>query len=114
MPGLRIAMALLAGVGPRLVVPAPAAAVGSYSPYAETAAGALARYVRTLASRPKDFSALVGAGRAALALGDTQAAAGFFARADVRRARDVASRPQVIHRRNTALCGELKVTSHLA
>ena len=33
-------------------------------------------------SSPKDFGALVGAGKAALALGDAQAAAGFFARAD--------------------------------
>ena len=64
------------------VVSAPAAAQGSYSPYNETAAAALARYVRTLASDPKDFDALIGAGRAALELGDTQAAAGFFARAD--------------------------------
>src|SRR5437763_189568 len=61
---------------------APAAAQGSYSPYTETAAAALARYVRTLASDPKDFDALIGAGRAALAMNDTQAAAGFFARAD--------------------------------
>jgi Flp pilus assembly protein TadD len=45
-------------------------------------AEALARHVRTLASSPKDFSALIGAGKAALALGDAQAAAGFFARAD--------------------------------
>jgi Flp pilus assembly protein TadD len=60
----------------------PAAAQGSYSPYAESPAGALARYVRTLASNPGDFTALIGAGRSALALGDTQAAAGFFARAD--------------------------------
>lgn len=86
MPGLRFTLALLAGVGPTLMVSVPAAAAaaaaGSYSVYAETPAGALARYVRTLASRPKDFSALIGAGRAALALGDTQAAAGFFARAD--------------------------------
>ena len=59
-----------------------ASAQASYSPYAETAAGALARYVRTLASDPNNFSALIGAGRAALALGDSQAAAGFFARAD--------------------------------
>ena len=73
---------LLASAGSALAVPAPAAAQGSYSPYDETAAGALARYVRTLASSPKDFSALVGAGRSALALGDAQAAAGFFARAD--------------------------------
>jgi Flp pilus assembly protein TadD len=60
----------------------PAAGQGSYSPYNETAAGALARYVRTLASDPRDFNALIGAGRAALAVGDAQAAAGFFARAD--------------------------------
>ncbi len=60
----------------------PAEAQGSYSPYAETPSAALARYVRTLASDPQDFSSLVGAGRAAIALGDAQAAAGFFARAD--------------------------------
>jgi Flp pilus assembly protein TadD len=61
---------------------APAAAQGSYSPYNETAAAALARYVRALAADPKDFNSLIGAGRAALELGDAQAAAGFFARAD--------------------------------
>lgn len=65
-----------------LVAASAAAAQGSYSPYNETPAAALARYVRTLASDPKDFDALIGAGRAALSLGDTQAAAGFFARAD--------------------------------
>jgi Flp pilus assembly protein TadD len=64
------------------VAATPALAQGSYSPYNETPAAALARYVRTLASDPKDFSALIGAGKAALELGDTQAAAGFFARAD--------------------------------
>src|SRR3954451_5077017 len=78
---VRVAAVLLA-CGGAAAVAAPAAAQGSYSPYAETAAGALARYVRTLASDPKDFSALIGAGRSALALGDAQAAAGFFARAD--------------------------------
>ena len=61
---------------------APATAQGSYSPYNETATAALARYVRTLASDPKDFDALIGAGKSALEIGDTQAAAGFFARAD--------------------------------
>jgi Flp pilus assembly protein TadD len=64
------------------VAAAPAAAQGSYSPYDESAASALARYVRALASNPKDFTALIGAGRAALEIGDPQAAAGFFARAD--------------------------------
>jgi Flp pilus assembly protein TadD len=63
-------------------VATPAAAQGSYSPYNESPAAALARYVRTLASDPKDFDSLIGAGKAALALDDTQAAAGFFARAD--------------------------------
>ena len=67
--------------GASLVIAAPAAAA-SYSPYNETPAAALARYVRALASDPKDFDALIGAGRSALELGDTQAAAGFFARAD--------------------------------
>src|SRR5437763_16518508 len=42
----------------------------------------MARYIRNLASDPKDFDSLIGAGRAALALDDPQAAAGFFARAD--------------------------------
>jgi Flp pilus assembly protein TadD len=60
----------------------PAFAQGSYSPYNETPAAALARYVRALAQDPKDFNSLIGAGRSALELGDTQAAAGFFARAD--------------------------------
>ena len=72
--------ALLAGA--TFVAAPPAAAHGSYSPYNETASAALARYVRNLASDPKDFDSLIGAGRAALELGDTQAAAGFFARAD--------------------------------
>ena len=61
---------------------ASAQAQGSYSPYDESPATALARYVRTLASDPKDFQTLIGAGKAALELGDAQAAAGFFARAD--------------------------------
>jgi len=61
---------------------APAAAQGSYSPYNETATAALTRYLHDLASDPKDFASLIGAGRSALELGDAQAAAGFFARAD--------------------------------
>src|SRR4029079_2249292 len=64
------------------VASAPAAAQGSYSPYNEGPGDALARYIRTLASDPRDFGSLIGAGKAALGLGDNQAAAGFFARAD--------------------------------
>lgn len=70
------------GCGLSAVVAGPASAQGSYSPYNETPAAALARYVRALADDPKDFHSLIGAGRAALELGDTQAAAGFFAHAD--------------------------------
>jgi Flp pilus assembly protein TadD len=65
-----------------LVAGTPAEGQGSYSPYDESPAAALGRYVRTLASDPTDFQSLIGAGKAALALGDAQAAAGFFARAD--------------------------------
>src|SRR6476661_8257477 len=76
------ALLACAGAAVALTAAAPAAAQGSYSPYNESPAAALARYVRTLASDPKDFNALIGAGRAALEIGDAQAAAGFFARAD--------------------------------
>jgi Flp pilus assembly protein TadD len=78
---LRVLGALLA-CGAAVAAAAPAIAQGSYSPYAESPAAALARYVRALASDPKDFSSLIGAGKAALEMGDNQAAAGFFARAD--------------------------------
>ena len=60
----------------------PAAAQGSYSQFDESPAAAMARYIRDLASDPKDFDSLIGAGKSALALDDPQAAAGFFARAD--------------------------------
>ncbi|WP_162875579.1 SPOR domain-containing protein [Sphingomonas crusticola] len=46
-------------------------------------AEALSRYLRILATTPDDVNALIGAGRAALAVGDTNAAAGFLSRADV-------------------------------
>jgi len=49
---------------------------------AETAGDALSRNIRILAGSPRDFNALIGAGRAALELGDVQAAAGFFGRAE--------------------------------
>jgi Flp pilus assembly protein TadD len=65
-----------------VAAPTEAHAQGSYSPYDETASAALARYVREIADKPNDFSALIGAGRSAVELGDAQAAAGFFARAD--------------------------------
>jgi Flp pilus assembly protein TadD len=45
-------------------------------------AEALSRYLRILATTPDNIAALVGAGRAALDVGDTNAAAGFLSRAD--------------------------------
>lgn len=78
--GIRLAAAMV--VGACALTSAPLAAQGSYSPYNETPSAAMARYIRDLASDPKDFDSLIGAGRAAVALDDPQAAAGFFARAD--------------------------------
>jgi Flp pilus assembly protein TadD len=49
---------------------------------AESPGTALSRYIRVLAASPRDFNSLIGAGRAALELGDVQAAAGFFGRAE--------------------------------
>jgi len=46
-------------------------------------AEALSLYLRILALTPDNIQALVGAGRAALNVGDTNAAAGFLSRADV-------------------------------
>ena len=48
----------------------------------ETPASALSRHVRTLATQPRSYTALMGAGQAALELGDAQAAIGFFGRAE--------------------------------
>lgn len=61
---------------------APAAAQSYVGTAAEKPADALARNVKILATQPRDFNALIAAGKAALALGDGQAAAGFFGRAE--------------------------------
>ncbi len=42
----------------------------------------LGRYIRILAAAPRDLAALLGAGQAALDVGDANAALGFFARAE--------------------------------
>jgi Flp pilus assembly protein TadD len=56
--------------------------------YAERPADRLSRYLRELASDPTSLSALIGAGQAALDVGDGNAALGFFARADERSPRN--------------------------
>jgi tetratricopeptide (TPR) repeat protein len=59
--------------------PPPAAPVPGY---AESPHAALARYVRLLAIDPRNYPALVGAGKAALDTGDVEAAVGFYGRAE--------------------------------
>lgn len=84
MYGLRAAALSLSSIAITLSA-APSAAFAQAVPvYAETSADALARNVRILASDPKDFTALIGAGKASLQIGDAQAAAGFFGRAQER------------------------------
>ena len=82
---IRIASLVPGFVGLTLAVSsAPAPAQNPQRAYVqrETPSAALARHIRVLAISPRDFMALIGAGRAALALGDTQSAVGFFGRAE--------------------------------
>jgi Flp pilus assembly protein TadD len=80
---VRVAVVILASVGAALAgVPAQADAQIAVGVRGESPADSLARNMKELGTSPRDFDALIGAGKAALALGDTQAAAGFFGRAD--------------------------------
>ncbi|MBA2771586.1 MAG: hypothetical protein H0U34_06170 [Sphingomonas sp.] len=82
MKRVRVAAAVLALVGV-VIAAAPGNANAQAVPvYAETLADRLARHVKILATSPKDFGALIGAGKAALQMSDEQAAAGFFGRAE--------------------------------
>jgi len=84
----RAALVMSAVLAP--VAPACAQYIGNAPPppaaplpgTVETPEAALARNVRLIAANPKNFTALVAAGRAALGTGDTQAAVGFFGRAE--------------------------------
>ncbi|HEX2803621.1 MAG TPA: hypothetical protein VHN55_06530 [Sphingomicrobium sp.] len=82
MKRVRVAALLLSGVVLAIGTMSSAAFGQAVPIYAESAGDALARNVRTLAESPRDFNALVAAGKAALQLGDAQAAAGFFGRAE--------------------------------
>jgi Flp pilus assembly protein TadD len=80
---IRVAAIILAAVGTVLAcVPAQADAQAYVGGRGESPADALARSMKELGSSPRSFDALIGAGRASLALGDGQAAAGFFGRAE--------------------------------
>ena len=76
-----LGLVLLAG-GMASVVAAPVAAQSPVGAYAEDPGNALSRHLKTLATSPRSISALTGAGEAALELGDAQAAATFYARAE--------------------------------
>ena len=82
MKRARVAALIVASAGLALGGMPSAAFAQAVPVYAETPADALARNIRILADSPKDFNALVGAGKAALQLGDAQSAAGFFGRAE--------------------------------
>jgi tetratricopeptide (TPR) repeat protein len=73
------------GLGALLL--ASASVVSAQYP-AERPADRLSRYLHELASDPTSLSALIGAGQAALDVGDGNAALGFFARADERSPRN--------------------------
>ena len=77
---VRVAALILGLVG--LTLAAASAPVSAQIGWREPPAAALDRHIRVLAKSPKDFLALIGAGRAALELGDSHAAVGFFGRAD--------------------------------
>ncbi|HEU0284772.1 MAG TPA: hypothetical protein VFR52_06480 [Sphingomicrobium sp.] len=80
---VRVASVIMAVVGAVLAgVPATAVAQIAVGGRGESPSDALARNMKVLASSPKSFDALVDAGRASLALGDSQSAAGFFGRAE--------------------------------
>jgi Flp pilus assembly protein TadD len=80
---VRVASVILAVVGAVLAgVPAVADAQVAVGGMGEAPSDALARNMKVLSTSPNSFDALVGAGRASLALGDSQSAAGFFGRAE--------------------------------
>lgn len=80
---VRAASVILAVVGAVLAgVPAIADAQVAVGGRGEAPSDALARNMKMLSTSPNSFDALIGAGRASLSLGDSQAAAGFFGRAE--------------------------------
>ncbi|MDB5685143.1 MAG: hypothetical protein JWM75_2841, partial [Sphingomonas bacterium] len=79
---LMLAGAAFAQVDPR------SPTTGMAQPPADDPVEALGRYLRVLATMPRNLDALKGAGRAALAIGDANAAISFFARAEAITPRD--------------------------
>lgn len=79
---MRLGAVLFGCLGGAALCPIPALAQTYVGVSAEKPADALARNMKILATSPRNLDALIGAGQAALAIGDTQAAAGFFGRAE--------------------------------
>jgi len=79
MMSMRLGFALLLG---GTALGGAAAAQFSAPGFREAPSAALTRHLRTIADQPRNVAALTGAGRAALELGDAQAALTFFARAE--------------------------------
>jgi Flp pilus assembly protein TadD len=76
--GARFGIAIL-GAGLMLSAAPLGAQVGAF---AETPSQALSRHLKSLAANPQSLASLMGAGQAALSLGDAQAALTFFGRAE--------------------------------
>lgn len=77
--GAAAALILMAALG---TVAVPATAQYSVAANAYDPGTSLAGSLRTLSREPRNFAALIAAGRASLDMGDTQAAAGFYGRAE--------------------------------
>ena len=73
------ALLLIAALGASSI---PASAQYAVAPSTYDPGTSLAGSLRTLSTDPRNFAALVAAGRASLDMGDTQAAAGFYGRAE--------------------------------
>jgi Flp pilus assembly protein TadD len=79
--GVRLGLALL-GAGTMFSAAPASAQTATTGAFTERPGDALSRNLRSLAANPKSATALMGAGKAALELGDPQAALTFFARAE--------------------------------
>ncbi|HEY7810643.1 MAG TPA: SPOR domain-containing protein [Allosphingosinicella sp.] len=83
--GARLGLALLAA---GLMAGAAPSSAQTGNPAQDTPGDALSRNLRSLSENPKSIVALMGAGKAALDLGDAQAAITFFGRAEEQAPRD--------------------------
>jgi len=86
--GVRLGLAVLGAGTMFTAAPGSAQTGAATGVFTERPQAALSRNLRSLAANPKSVTALMGAGKAALDLGDAQAALTFFARAEEQMPRD--------------------------